>query len=264
MPAATNRLVVDPGAVFNGTVDGGNTLGATAVSTLELASGAATGALTGFGSKYIDFGQVTVDAGATWSLTNNDTFAAGTTLTDSGTVTLDANVAPSEIGFAGTAAFVKLDDAAAFTGGMYGFGQGDMLDIGPATVGSIIQQYGQNGGPPVLTVLSNTGATLFSAPFSGTYGNPVGNDTGTYAVNTLASGAVVAGPYELLTENGDTVLEELPSSTWSWTGADTIDVQDPANWTLVSGPGNQQGGPNPGDTVLVNDGTVVVAARQHA
>ncbi len=251
-----NRVVIDPDAVFNGTVDGGNTLGATAVSKLELVSGASAGALTGFASKYIDFGHITVDAGATWSLTNNETLAPGVTLTDSGTVTLDGAVAPSEIGFAGTAAVVKLDDAAAFTGGMYGFGQGDMLNIGPGTVGSIIQQYGQNGGPPELTVLSNTGATLFSAGFSDANGNAIGNDNGTYAVSTLASGAVVAGPFELLTQNGDTVLEELPPSTWSWTGADPSNIQDPSNWTLVSGPGNQQGSPNQGDTALVNDGTL--------
>jgi len=45
-----NRMIVDPGAKFIGTVDAGNTIGASAVSTLELAGGASglAGTITGF------------------------------------------------------------------------------------------------------------------------------------------------------------------------------------------------------------------------
>ena len=64
----TNRLVIDPGATFTGTVDGGNTIGAASISTLELASGASAGTLSGLGTQYIDFAQVTIDAGAAWML----------------------------------------------------------------------------------------------------------------------------------------------------------------------------------------------------
>ena len=42
-----DRVIVDPGAVFSGLVNGGNTIGATAASTLELASGAAQGLMSG-------------------------------------------------------------------------------------------------------------------------------------------------------------------------------------------------------------------------
>lgn len=88
----TNLLVVDPTAVFVGTVDGGNTIGATAASTLELA-GTSAGTLSGIGTQFIDFAQTTVDAGAYWTLTGTNTLAAGTTLTNAGTLTaLDATL----------------------------------------------------------------------------------------------------------------------------------------------------------------------------
>jgi hypothetical protein len=45
-----DRVIVDPGAVFSGLVNGGNTIGATAASTLELASGAAQGLMSGLGT----------------------------------------------------------------------------------------------------------------------------------------------------------------------------------------------------------------------
>jgi Hint domain len=87
-----NLLVVDPGASFTGTVTGGNTIGATAVSTLELASSATTGTLNGLGTQFIDFGTITIDSGATWKV--NGTVGAGVTLINSGDVvaplTLDA------------------------------------------------------------------------------------------------------------------------------------------------------------------------------
>jgi hypothetical protein len=58
-----NRLVVDPGAVFQGTVDGG-----AGSSTLELAAGAGAGSLLGLGTSFVDFGTVIFDPGAAWTV----------------------------------------------------------------------------------------------------------------------------------------------------------------------------------------------------
>ena len=60
--SATNRLVVDPGAVFVGRVIGGS-----GTNTLELASG--TGSIGGVGTgSFNNFQVVAVDTGASWTL----------------------------------------------------------------------------------------------------------------------------------------------------------------------------------------------------
>jgi Hint domain len=82
----TGRLIIDPGAVFVGTVSGGNKAGGGHVSTLELATGASAGTLTGFGMQYVDFADITVDAGATWTLAS-DTIGMGYAVYDNGTLT---------------------------------------------------------------------------------------------------------------------------------------------------------------------------------
>jgi predicted sugar kinase len=63
-----DRLIVDPGAVFVGNVDGG-----AGSNTLELASAASTGTISGIGTSFVNFGTVTVDAGASWALAGSNT-----------------------------------------------------------------------------------------------------------------------------------------------------------------------------------------------
>ncbi|HVH81460.1 MAG TPA: hypothetical protein VM782_18815, partial [Stellaceae bacterium] len=75
-------VVVDPGAVFVGRVDGSG-----ASSTLELASTASAGTITGIGTSFANFGTIKVDPGAQWTFTGTDTIASGVTLTDLGTLT---------------------------------------------------------------------------------------------------------------------------------------------------------------------------------
>ena len=76
-----NRLVVVPGAVFQGGVDGGNTIAGSISSTLELAGGAGTGTLAGLGSQVVNFASVSFDAGAAWRVSGNSAgLASGQTL----------------------------------------------------------------------------------------------------------------------------------------------------------------------------------------
>ncbi|HUD60146.1 MAG TPA: Hint domain-containing protein [Acetobacteraceae bacterium] len=102
-----NRLVVDPGATFTGAVDGGNTIGAAQVSTLELASGASAGTLSGLGTQFIDFAQSTIDVSANWILSGDNTLVAGATLTNSGTLTDVGTLTGNQIRLSGGALTIQ-------------------------------------------------------------------------------------------------------------------------------------------------------------
>jgi antigen 43 len=70
----TNKVIVDPGAVFNGAVNGGTA----ADSTLELASGSSTGTLSGFGTQFTNFGTLTFDPSASWLLQTSTAISSTT------------------------------------------------------------------------------------------------------------------------------------------------------------------------------------------
>jgi hypothetical protein len=128
-----NRLIVDPGAVFGGNVYGGAGSG----STLELASGGA-GTLAGLGSKYTDFSQIIVDAGADWTLTGNNTLPVGITLQAGATLEIAGTLASgATILFAGSGAELVVDGTASMVGAVTGFAQNETIDlrgVDPASV----------------------------------------------------------------------------------------------------------------------------------
>ena len=88
----TSLLVADPGAVFVGTVDGGNRVGATAASTLEFA-GTGAGTFAGLGSRYLDFARISVASGAVWTAAGGNSLAAGETLVSDGTLASSGSLA---------------------------------------------------------------------------------------------------------------------------------------------------------------------------
>jgi len=62
--------------------------GSTGNNTLEFVAGADTGTISGLGSQYVNFGGVTITAGASWRTTGNNTIASGGTLTVASGATL--------------------------------------------------------------------------------------------------------------------------------------------------------------------------------
>ncbi len=60
----TGRVIVLPGAVFNGLVEGFQPSNGT--TTLELAAGDGIGTISGIGTQFTNFEAITIDTGATW------------------------------------------------------------------------------------------------------------------------------------------------------------------------------------------------------
>ena len=139
----TNRLVVSAGAAFTGKVDGGNTIGATAASTLELASSASAGTITGFGGQFVNFANTTIDAGASWTLTGTNTLALGATLTNAGTLTL-LNASLNDAGVLVNNGGIILDPSTLVVGDLTGNGSvtiaaGSTLEVtGTVSIGETI------------------------------------------------------------------------------------------------------------------------------
>jgi Hint domain len=93
----SNLLLLDPGYGLSGLAIGGTS----ASNTLELASAASAGTLSGLGTEFVDFVQTRIDADASWVFNGANTIEAGTTLTElsgatltvSGTLVNDGSIA---------------------------------------------------------------------------------------------------------------------------------------------------------------------------
>ena len=157
LAASTNRLIIDPGAVFNGAI----AVNASGTNTLELGSGAAAGTLYGIdATHYAHFQTVTIDSGATWDIGDISPFE---TIQNAGTVGLNSNTG------------LQLDDGALVinTGAIYGVEEGIWVSgaagsvdnsglitaSGNGTVGDGV--YLENGG----SVTNETGGTIAGAEY---------------------------------------------------------------------------------------------------
>ncbi len=239
-----NRVIADPGAVFSGAVDGGNTIGASGTSTLELATGGTVrGQLPGLGSQFINFAQVSVDSAAYWALSGTNTLVSGTTLTNAGELTI-ANGALADSGAVVNNG--QIEDAGALTIGTL-TGTGQVL-IGPnsvlTTTGAVAatQTIVFTGGGGLLDLTPSGFAGIIQGFESGTAIELAGVSNATSASivngNTLAVTLAAGGPINL-TLAPDQVYANLifvvEAPGGSFGANDFIAVSGPTGPTIVDG-----------------------------
>ncbi|OYV49043.1 MAG: hypothetical protein B7Z77_09145, partial [Acidocella sp. 20-58-15] len=96
-----NKLILESGTNIVGLVDGGNSIGSSIASTLELAGPGGT-YISGIGSQYINFTTIVNDANANWVIGGNNTIANGATLDNLGTLAINGAFTNNGIVLTGT------------------------------------------------------------------------------------------------------------------------------------------------------------------
>lgn len=81
-----DTLIVDPGAVFNGVVDG-----AGGANTLVMAGNTGTGTISGIGTNFTNFQTINERGDASWKLTGANSFASGGVLSVGGALEVTAD-----------------------------------------------------------------------------------------------------------------------------------------------------------------------------
>ncbi len=248
-PGRTNRLILAPGFSQSGAAEGGNTIGATAVSTLELASAATTGRMTGLGTQFRDFGQTTIDGGASWSFTGANTVASGGLLTNSGTLFANGVLIDNGSIFSNNGTIVV--GSTAGTNGALTVNSGGTLNIGVAgTIPALLIGNGVASGTLAAAsgtvVVTGTNAVLNSyAPIL------VGRSSGATGLLKIANGA---------TAQAVTSVETLQAAIGiGLNGPGTLIVTDPGSVFTAKGQA-VVGRAGTGNLLVSNQGTLVLAA----
>ena len=176
-----DRLVVVPGVVFAGQVDGGS--GANAI---EFAAGPATGTISGIGTGFTNFGMLTVDTGASWRFVGN-AIGAGVTLVDAGSLFSDGSI--------GTQATVAGGYLANLVGGVIAYANTAIKGVaGAVSIGNLGTVQAISGAAIYLAAggsVSNGSATVPGALISGYSGIVMRNAPGSVVNYGLISSSEV-------------------------------------------------------------------------
>src|SRR5580693_6406235 len=197
--SASNRVVVAPGAIFNGLVSGGN-------GVLELAgsgtAGTLSGTIGGTSGSFENFSQLVVDSGAVWALSGALQI---TTVQLGGSLEVASDTTPStQINFA-SGGKLTIDNTASFSGSVLSnFAAGDIVDIRNFTAAGAAISYNSSTGVAQLSNGSQTATLDFNASTLGAGALKVASDGGTGVVLTLSQTTAPAAPTIASPANGST------------------------------------------------------------
>ena len=254
-----NRVIVDPGAVFVGTVNGGTAVDA----TLELASSASVGTLSGFGTQIVNFGTVNFDSSASWLLHASTAISSavinGFTTTD--TIDLAGFVAVSDTFASNTLVLTSASNAhvtlhiqgalatSNFT--IPGDGAGG-TDLGFTAVVPTLN-YGQTIDEAGIVATSETVSAGVMTLFNGG-----GTAVGTVAVGT----SLASGDFSLRSDGsgGTDVIVDAIFGTYS---SGVTLLTNPTTITSTGAINNHGTGPAifGGSATVVNDGHITATSR---
>ncbi len=229
----TSRLILDPGAVINGSVNSNTT----ASNTLELASGASQGTISGV---FFGFATVAVDPSASWTFANTATVNS-VALTDAGALDSGTTLGPVTLLSGGS--LINEATGTIATGATAVSGVGSVHNLGlitgngasgvgidltsPETVinagtitgagGTAIVFGGTGSGSTVNRLIENAGAVLNGVVTAASGANVLELAAGSPGVSGLVS--ALATNFV----NFNTISVDA-SASWGFGGTDTIGV----------------------------------------
>ena len=182
--SGTNRLIVDPGAMFIGNVAANST----AANTLELASG--TGSIGSVGTAFSNFQTLAVDAGGNWTLTDANTT---TSVLDAGSLDIAGTLSATSIAFQGSGSALLIDNAATFGS-----------NVGtPSYTGPQLQDF-VSGDKVDLKNISSAGATFSYDASTGLL--QVANSFNQMATLDFQNSSLGSGSFELSSDGASGTL----------------------------------------------------------